>query len=111
MALSFPNIDPVIVSFGPFNLFGQTFEPALRWYGFTYLVGFVAAMWLLNRQADRSKGVWSREQVSDLLFYGFLGVILGGRVGYVLFIISIISSPALCICLKSQKAACPSTAV
>ncbi|MGI2207286.1 prolipoprotein diacylglyceryl transferase [Shewanella baltica] len=85
MALSFPNIDPVIVSFGPFNLFGQTFEPALRWYGFTYLVGFVAAMWLLNRQADHSKGVWSREQVSDLLFYGFLGVILGGRVGYVLF--------------------------
>ncbi len=85
MALNFPNIDPVIVKFGPFDIFGQTFEPALRWYGFTYLVGFVAAMWLLNRQADRSNGLWTREQVSDLLFYGFLGVILGGRIGYVLF--------------------------
>ncbi|AVV83283.1 prolipoprotein diacylglyceryl transferase [Shewanella putrefaciens] len=85
MALSFPDIDPVIVQFGPFDILGQTFEPALRWYGFTYLIGFVAAMWLLNRYAERSKGVWTKEQVSDLLFYGFLGVILGGRVGYVLF--------------------------
>ncbi|BCV41817.1 prolipoprotein diacylglyceryl transferase [Shewanella algae] len=84
MALEFPNIDPVIVSFGPFELFGQTFEPALRWYGFMYLLGFLAAMILLNRMADRSKGGWSREQVSDLLFYAFLGVILGGRIGYVL---------------------------
>ncbi|MCL1123116.1 prolipoprotein diacylglyceryl transferase [Shewanella surugensis] len=85
MALSFPNIDPIIVSFGPFQLFGQTFEPALRWYGVMYLLGFVAAMFLLNRQADRSKGLWSRDEVSDLLFYSFLGVILGGRVGYVIF--------------------------
>ncbi|TCN87921.1 prolipoprotein diacylglyceryl transferase [Shewanella fodinae] len=84
MALQFPNIDPVIVSFGPFELFGQTFHPALRWYGFMYLVGFMAAMFLLNRKADRSNGLWSREQVSDLLFYAFLGVILGGRIGYVL---------------------------
>ncbi|MCL1073656.1 prolipoprotein diacylglyceryl transferase [Shewanella dokdonensis] len=84
MALQFPDIDPVIVSFGPFELFGQTFNPALRWYGFMYLLGFMAAMFLLNRKADRSHGLWSREQVSDLLFYGFLGVILGGRIGYVL---------------------------
>ncbi|QSX38029.1 prolipoprotein diacylglyceryl transferase [Shewanella sedimentimangrovi] len=85
MALNFPQIDPIIVSFGPFEIFGTSLEPALRWYGFMYLVGFVAALWLLNRQADRSNGLWSREQVSDLLFYGFLGVVLGGRVGYVLF--------------------------
>ncbi|MCF1439557.1 MAG: prolipoprotein diacylglyceryl transferase, partial [Shewanella sp.] len=85
MALTFPQIDPVIVSFGPFEIFGHSFEPALRWYGFMYLVGFVAAMWLLNRYADRSKGEWTRDQVSDLLFYSFLGVILGGRIGYVIF--------------------------
>lgn len=85
MALTYPHIDPIIVSFGPFHIFGESFEPALRWYGFMYLVGFVAAMWLLNRYADRSKGVWNRDQVSDLLFYAFLGVILGGRIGYVLF--------------------------
>lgn len=74
--LSFPQIDPIIFSIGPI---------ALRWYGLMYLIGFVAALFLANRAADKSKGLWTREQVSDLLFYAFLGVVLGGRVGYVLF--------------------------
>ncbi|GLX85006.1 prolipoprotein diacylglyceryl transferase [Thalassotalea loyana] len=74
--LQFPNIDPVIFSIGPL---------AVRWYGLMYLIGFVAAMYIANKAADKSNGVWTREQVSDLLFYGFLGVILGGRIGYVLF--------------------------
>ena len=74
--IQFPQIDPVIFSIGPL---------AVRWYGLMYLIGFVAAMYIANRAADNSKGVWTREQVSDLLFYGFLGVILGGRVGYVFF--------------------------
>lgn len=72
----FPQIDPVIVELGPF---------ALRWYGLMYLLGFLAALWLLNRHADKPGSGWTREQVSDLLFYGFLGVVLGGRLGYVLF--------------------------
>ncbi len=74
--LQFPVIDPIIFSIGPV---------ALRWYGMMYLIGFVAAMFIANKAADKSQGLWTREQVSDLLFYGFLGVILGGRVGYVLF--------------------------
>ncbi len=74
--LQFPIIDPIIFSIGPV---------ALRWYGMMYLIGFVAAMFIANKAADKSQGLWTREQVSDLLFYGFLGVILGGRVGYVLF--------------------------
>ncbi|MCW8831893.1 MAG: prolipoprotein diacylglyceryl transferase [Colwellia sp.] len=74
--LQFPIIDPIIFSIGPV---------ALRWYGMMYLIGFLAAMFIANKAADKSQGVWSRDQVSDLLFYGFLGVILGGRVGYVLF--------------------------
>ncbi|KGJ96220.1 prolipoprotein diacylglyceryl transferase [Colwellia psychrerythraea] len=74
--LQFPVIDPIIFSIGPVSL---------RWYGTMYLIGFLAAMFMANRTADRSNGLWTREQVSDLLFYGFLGVILGGRVGYVLF--------------------------
>jgi len=74
--LQFPIIDPIIFSIGPV---------ALRWYGMMYLIGFLAAMFIANKAADNSKGVWTREQVSDLLFYSFLGVILGGRVGYVLF--------------------------
>jgi phosphatidylglycerol:prolipoprotein diacylglycerol transferase len=74
--LQFPVIDPIIFSIGPI---------ALRWYGTMYLIGFVAAMFMANKAADNSKGLWTRDQVSDLLFYSFLGVILGGRVGYVLF--------------------------
>ena len=74
--IQFPAIDPVIFSVGPV---------AIRWYGLMYLIGFVAAMFIANRAADNSKGEWTRDQVSDLLFYGFLGVILGGRLGYVFF--------------------------
>ncbi len=74
--LQFPVIDPIIFSIGPI---------ALRWYGMMYLVGFLVAMFLANKAADKSAGEWTREQVSDLLFYSFLGVILGGRIGYVLF--------------------------
>lgn len=74
--LQFPVIDPIIFSIGPV---------ALRWYGAMYLVGFLAAMFMANKAADNSKGLWTRDEVSDLLFYSFLGVILGGRVGYVLF--------------------------
>ena len=74
--LQFPVIDPIIFSIGPVSL---------RWYGTMYLIGFLAAMFMANKAADRSNGLWTREQVSDLLFYAFLGVILGGRVGYVLF--------------------------
>jgi phosphatidylglycerol:prolipoprotein diacylglycerol transferase len=74
--LQFPVIDPIIFSIGPV---------ALRWYGMMYLVGFLAAMFIANKAADKSGGEWTREQVSDLLFYGFLGVILGGRIGYVFF--------------------------
>jgi phosphatidylglycerol:prolipoprotein diacylglycerol transferase len=74
--LQFPVIDPIIFSIGPV---------ALRWYGMMYLIGFLVAMFLANRAADKSVGEWTRDQVSDLLFYSFLGVILGGRIGYVLF--------------------------
>ncbi|WP_341503046.1 prolipoprotein diacylglyceryl transferase [Gallaecimonas sp. GXIMD4217] len=72
----FPDIDPVIFSIGPL---------AVRWYGLMYLLGFVAAIWLANGRAARPNSGWSKDDVSDLLFYGFLGVILGGRIGYVLF--------------------------
>ncbi len=72
--LTFPNIDPVIFELGPL---------ALRWYGLMYLLGFIAAFWLAKRRLYRTG--WTEEQLSDLLFMGFLGVIIGGRMGYVLF--------------------------
>ena len=71
-----PQFDPVAFSLGPV---------AVRWYGLMYLVGF-ALFWALGRQ--RAQQAWrgmSRQDVEDLLFFGVLGVIVGGRLGYVLF--------------------------
>jgi len=50
-----------------------------------YLLGFVVAWGLATRRARQSQGVWSSEQVADLIFYGAIGVIVGGRLGYMLF--------------------------
>ena len=72
----FSQIDPVAFSLGPLSV---------RWYGLMYLFGFAFAMWLAGRRADAPNSGWTRNEVSDLLFYGFLGVILGARIGYVLF--------------------------
>jgi phosphatidylglycerol:prolipoprotein diacylglycerol transferase len=72
--LTFPQIDPVIIEIGPL---------ALRWYGLMYLVGFAAAYWLASRRLSRTN--WSKDQLSDLLFWCFMGVIVGGRIGSVLF--------------------------
>ena len=71
----YPEFDPIIVQLGP---------AALRWYGLMYLLGFVAAWWLARRRASTG-GVIKPEQVDDLIFYGALGVILGGRLGYIFF--------------------------
>ncbi|GAB5382511.1 MAG: prolipoprotein diacylglyceryl transferase [Aliiglaciecola sp.] len=69
-----PEIDPAIFNLG-------VLSP--KWYGMMYLVGFVAAWWLANKRLSRTG--WSKDQLSDMLFWGFLGVILGGRIGYVFF--------------------------
>ena len=70
-------IDPIAFSIGPV---------AVHWYGVMYLLGFAAAWWLGNRRiaAGRLPGVNS-DGFSDLLFYSMLGVVLGGRIGYILF--------------------------
>ncbi|OOE88415.1 prolipoprotein diacylglyceryl transferase [Salinivibrio sharmensis] len=74
--ITFPSIDPILIELGPI---------AVRWYGLMYLLGFVFALWLANHRAAKPNSGWSKEEVSDLLFAGFLGVVLGGRIGYVLF--------------------------
>jgi len=74
--LTYPEIDPVAVSLGPV---------AIHWYGLTYLVGFIAVWWLGNLRARKPDSGWKAEEISDLLFYGALGVILGGRFGYIIF--------------------------
>ncbi len=74
--LTFPEIDPVIFRIGPL---------AVRWYGLMYLLGFVAAWFIIRALARRRSLPLTAEGLSDLLFYAIVGVILGGRLGYVLF--------------------------
>lgn len=74
--LAFPQFDPIIFSLGPISL---------RWYGLMYLIGFIFARWLAIKRANRPDSGWTVEQVDNLLFNGFAGVFLGGRIGYVLF--------------------------
>jgi phosphatidylglycerol:prolipoprotein diacylglycerol transferase len=72
-----PQFDPVAFSIGPI---------AVRWYGLMYLVGFVLFVVLGRMRARRSFLTgWRASDVDDMLFYGVFGVILGGRLGYVLF--------------------------
>ncbi|MEE4277147.1 MAG: prolipoprotein diacylglyceryl transferase [Halieaceae bacterium] len=74
--LTYPSIDPVALSLGPIKV---------HWYGLTYLAGLAFAWWLGGRRSERPDSPLRREQVDDLIFYGALGVVLGGRIGYVLF--------------------------
>lgn len=74
--IAFPNIDPVAVSLGPLQI---------HWYGLMYLGAFAFAYWLASTRAKKENSGWTIEQVSDLIFYGALGVVLGGRFGYVFF--------------------------
>ena len=74
--LHFPEFDPVIFSLGPVSL---------HWSGLMYLGGCVFAMWLATRRANRPGSGWTKNEVENLLYAGFLGVFLGGRIGYVLF--------------------------
>ena len=75
-----PQFDPVAVSIGPL---------AVRWYGLMYLLAFVQFWWLgkhrIQTQPQLVKAGWTVQQLDDLLFYGVLGVVLGGRLGQVLF--------------------------
>jgi phosphatidylglycerol:prolipoprotein diacylglycerol transferase len=70
------DIDPIAFAIGPVQV---------HWYGIMYLLGFAAAWWLGERRRAAGRLPVSRDAYSDLLFYGMLGVILGGRLGYMLF--------------------------
>ena len=74
--LTYPDIDPVIFSIGPI---------AVRWYGLMYVVGFLLAWWLAKKRCKRPDSPVNAEQVDDLVFYSMLGVIIGGRIGSMLF--------------------------
>ena len=71
-----PQFDPAANRIGSF---------AIHWYGLMYAVGFIGAWLLAIYRAKKPNSGWTIDEVSDLLFYTALGVILGGRVGYMLF--------------------------
>lgn len=72
-----PQFDPIAIHLGPFGI---------HWYGLMYLTGFMALLWLGKWRIRQNPGCgWTAQQLDDVLFYGVLGVILGGRLGYVLF--------------------------
>lgn len=74
--LIYPQIDPVAFTLGPLRI---------HWYGIMYLVGFFGAWALLTWRARKPNSGWTSAEVSDLVFYCALGVVIGGRLGYMLF--------------------------
>ena len=73
--IPFPRIDPTFIKLGPLQL---------RWYGLMYAISFIAALVILKKLVVRLKVAMKVEEIPDLILYAALGVILGGRLGYVL---------------------------
>lgn len=74
--LTFPQISPIAFEIGPF---------IVRWYGLMYLIGFAVA-WTLGRwRANRPGSGWTAQEVDDLVAMCIVGLVLGARVGYILF--------------------------
>src|SRR3954463_14338152 len=81
LALPFPNFDPVLIQLGPF---------AIRWYALAYIVGILLG-WIYARDLVRNGPLWGGKSpmtavdIDDFIVWITLGIILGGRIGYVLF--------------------------
>ena len=74
--LTYPDINPVAFELGFIKV---------HWYGLMYLAAFASAYLLATWRAKQPGSGWTTQQVSDLIFYGAMGVVIGGRMGYVLF--------------------------
>lgn len=74
--LTYPQFDPIALSLGPISI---------HWYGVMYIVAFGGAWALATYRTRNARQLWSTEQISDLVFYGALGAVIGGRLGSVFF--------------------------
>jgi phosphatidylglycerol:prolipoprotein diacylglycerol transferase len=74
--LTYPQFDPVAIAIGPLSV---------HWYGIMYVIAFGGAWLLAQYRAKRTPKSWTDEQVADLIFYGALGAVVGGRIGSALF--------------------------
>ena len=105
-AIPFPAFDPVLVSFGPI---------AIRWYALAYIVG-ILLRWLYARTVIRSEKLWGGPapltvtDYDDFVLWVTLGIILGGRLGYVLFYNSSYFAAHPLRACSSGRAGCRSTA-
>lgn len=73
--MTYPNINPIAIDLGFIQIY---------WYGIMYLLAFLAAYLLANHRAKQNNN-WNKQQVEDMIFYGAIGVVAGGRLGYMLF--------------------------
>ena len=76
MLLIHPSIDPVIVSFGVIQI---------RWYGIAYVLGFLLGVYLLKQINQNYQKKVEKKQIDNFFIWSVIGVIIGGRIGYVLF--------------------------
>jgi phosphatidylglycerol:prolipoprotein diacylglycerol transferase len=76
LTLAFPNIDPVIIHLGPL---------AIRWYALAYITGLFGGVWYMRWLVKAPPALMTPAQVDDLMMWVLGGVVLGGRLGYVLF--------------------------
>jgi phosphatidylglycerol:prolipoprotein diacylglycerol transferase len=74
--MQFPHIDPVFLSIGPLQF---------RWYGLMYVLTFISAYFIIRFEATRKQLSLTKDDIADLVFYGAMGVVIGGRTGYILF--------------------------
>jgi len=74
--IAYPEIDPVVVALGPVKI---------HWYGMMYLIAFASVWWLGKRRASQPHSIIRPDQIDDLVFYGALGAVLGGRIGSVFY--------------------------
>lgn len=74
--IPYPHINPVALALGPLKI---------HWYGLMYCVGFFGGWALALHRAKKPGSTWTTQQVSDAIFYACMGVVLGGRLGYMLF--------------------------
>ncbi len=74
--LIYPHISPIAISIGPINIY---------WYGIMYIIGFTFAWYFSKVKSKKHYSPIVKEQVTDMIFYSFWGVILGGRIGYIIF--------------------------
>ena len=74
--ITYPSFDPIALSLGPLKV---------RWYGIMYVIGFLAAWGLARHRARQPGSTWTALDVDDFIFFAVFGVILGGRLGWLLF--------------------------